>query len=89
MTDQDFYEVFSLLLTSIKQNERPVNYIQKYQNNSNNYTCKVGGWPSSLQKGGGRMTAFEALSLVAQFSLTIVAVLTLVVTVVVFIEKKK
>lgn len=35
------------------------------------------------------MTTFEALSLLAQFSLTIVAVLTLIVTIVVFLTKKK
>jgi len=34
------------------------------------------------------MTIFEALSLVAQFSLSIIAVLTLIVAIVVFLEKK-
>src|SRR5699024_5298612 len=40
-------------------------------------------------KGGGKMTTFEALSLVAQFSLAIVAMLTFIVTIVVFLNKKK
>ncbi|MEI3605051.1 putative holin-like toxin [Pseudogracilibacillus sp. SE30717A] len=35
------------------------------------------------------MTTFEALSLVAQFGLSIVALLTLIVSVVIFLEKKK
>ncbi|MFD1849066.1 putative holin-like toxin [Oceanobacillus bengalensis] len=35
------------------------------------------------------MTTYEALSLIAQFSLIIVAILTLVVTIVVFLNKKK
>ncbi|HLR80940.1 MAG TPA: putative holin-like toxin [Bacillota bacterium] len=35
------------------------------------------------------MTTFEALSLVAQFSLAIVATLTFIVTIVVFLNKKK
>ena len=35
------------------------------------------------------MTTFEALSLIAQFSLSIIAILTLIVTIVVFLHKKK
>ncbi|WP_246050080.1 putative holin-like toxin [Aquibacillus sediminis] len=35
------------------------------------------------------MTAYEALSLIAQFSLTLLAALTLVVTIVVYLNKKK
>ncbi|MBP1949895.1 putative holin-like toxin [Virgibacillus litoralis] len=35
------------------------------------------------------MTTFEALSLVEQFSLSLIATLTLIVTIVVFLEKKK
>jgi len=35
------------------------------------------------------MTTFEALSLVAQFSLSLIAVLSLIVTVVIFFNKKK
>jgi hypothetical protein len=35
------------------------------------------------------MTTYEALSLVAQFGLTVVATLTLIVAVVVFLTKKK
>ncbi|MCZ0756051.1 putative holin-like toxin [Anoxybacillus sp. J5B_2022] len=35
------------------------------------------------------MTTYEALSLIAQFSLVLVAVLTLIVTMVVYINKKK
>ncbi|MGY0691485.1 putative holin-like toxin [Virgibacillus sp. FSP13] len=35
------------------------------------------------------MTTYEALSLVAQFSLSFVATLTLIVTIVVYLEKKK
>ncbi|MCT2537159.1 putative holin-like toxin [Aquibacillus koreensis] len=35
------------------------------------------------------MTTFEALSLVAQFSLALIATLTFVVTIVVFLYKKK
>ncbi|MDL4841722.1 putative holin-like toxin [Aquibacillus rhizosphaerae] len=35
------------------------------------------------------MTTYEALSLVAQFCLTLLATLTLVVTIVVFLNKKK
>ncbi|MGM8364349.1 putative holin-like toxin [Virgibacillus sp. W0181] len=35
------------------------------------------------------MTAFEALSLVAQFSLSLIAILTLIVTIVVFLNNKK
>ncbi|MFD1039323.1 putative holin-like toxin [Virgibacillus byunsanensis] len=35
------------------------------------------------------MTTFEALSLVAEFSISLIAILTLIVTIVVFLEKKK
>lgn len=49
----------------------------------------MGGWPSSLLKGGGNMTTFEALSLIAQVSLAIVTLLTLIISVVIFIEKKE
>ncbi|WP_231746934.1 putative holin-like toxin [Lentibacillus sp. JNUCC-1] len=35
------------------------------------------------------MTAFEALSLVAQFSISLIALLTLIIAVVVFLNKKK
>ncbi|WP_371871264.1 putative holin-like toxin [Lentibacillus populi] len=35
------------------------------------------------------MTTYEALSLVAQFSLTLVATFTLIVTIVVYLIKKK
>ncbi|WP_246050149.1 putative holin-like toxin [Aquibacillus sediminis] len=35
------------------------------------------------------MTTYETLSLIAQFSLTLLAALTLVVTIVVFLNKKK
>ncbi|WP_234402431.1 putative holin-like toxin [Oceanobacillus damuensis] len=35
------------------------------------------------------MTAFEALSLVAQFSLSLIATLTLLVSIVVYFNKKK
>ncbi|WP_461178620.1 putative holin-like toxin [Virgibacillus ainsalahensis] len=35
------------------------------------------------------MTTFEALSLVAQFSITLIATLTLIVTIVVYLVKKK
>ncbi|AKP45955.1 hypothetical protein BSM4216_0616 [Bacillus smithii] len=40
-------------------------------------------------KGGGKMTTYEALSLVAQFGLVLIGVLTLIVTMVVYINKKK
>ncbi|MDC3418650.1 putative holin-like toxin [Aquibacillus salsiterrae] len=35
------------------------------------------------------MTTYEAFSLIAQFSLVLIAILTLVVTIVVFLNKKK
>ncbi|MBP1950793.1 MULTISPECIES: putative holin-like toxin [Virgibacillus] len=35
------------------------------------------------------MTTFEALSLVAQFSISLIATLTLIVTIVVYLNKKK
>ncbi|WP_245835680.1 putative holin-like toxin [Virgibacillus ndiopensis] len=35
------------------------------------------------------MTTFEALSLVPQFSLTLIATLTLIISIVVFLNKKK
>ncbi|MEC1720151.1 putative holin-like toxin [Schinkia azotoformans] len=35
------------------------------------------------------MTTYEAFSLIAQFSLVLIAVLTLIVTIVVYINKKK
>jgi len=44
---------------------------------------------SLYEGGGGRMTTFEALSLVAQFSASTIAVLTLIVAIVVFLERKK
>ncbi|WP_035018939.1 putative holin-like toxin [Anoxybacillus flavithermus] len=40
-------------------------------------------------EGGGSMTAYEALSLIAQFSLVFIGMLTLTVTIVVYINKKK
>jgi hypothetical protein len=54
-----------------------------------NYKSIVGGPPSSFMKGGGRMTTYEALSIVGQFSLNIVAILTLIVAMVVLLINKK
>ncbi|MFC0469129.1 putative holin-like toxin [Halalkalibacter kiskunsagensis] len=35
------------------------------------------------------MTAYEAISLLAQFSLVLIAMLTLIITIVVYLHKKK
>ncbi|WP_421904212.1 putative holin-like toxin [Oceanobacillus halophilus] len=40
-------------------------------------------------KGGGNLTAYEHLSLMSQFSNTLIAVITITVTMVVYINKKK
>lgn len=54
-------------------------------------TTEAGWWAvaTSREKGGGWMTAFEALSLTVQFGLVLIGLITLMVSIVVYLNKKK
>ncbi|WP_370875957.1 putative holin-like toxin [Evansella vedderi] len=50
---------------------------------------KAGWRQNSLGKGGDALTIYESLSLIALFGQVLIALLVLVVTIVVFLNKKK